>query len=150
MTNINKVFVDVSSFFLFEATGDSEAEAGCFDPAGAMSVINHDEDDGDAESCSWDTTSDFIRELNRLEDRPNIVVGEDEEDDDGDRDGDGEVVDQKEPVCHLYKKCRDDDGLSKSKLEKKSSRSVSVDSTQTQTMNEMEKNKLFWEACLAS
>ncbi|XP_022728246.1 uncharacterized protein LOC111283869 [Durio zibethinus] len=140
--DIKSKVVDVSSFLLFEATGDSES--GCFDPA--ISVINHDEDgddDNDAESCSCDTTSDFlhrVRELNSLEEKVN--VGDDHHEDEED----GEVVEQKE-VC-AYKKCRDDyqniNGVAK---EKKPS-TVSLDSTKTK--NEMEKNKLFWEACLAS
>ncbi|XWS76483.1 hypothetical protein CRYUN_Cryun01aG0180200 [Craigia yunnanensis] len=136
--DIKSIVVDVSSFFLFEATGDSEA--GCFDPA--MSVINHAEDD-DAESCSCDTTSDFlpgVRELNSLEEKLANVddYNEDEED--------GEVVEQKE--VHLYKKCRDDKRINGVVAKEKKLSAVSVDSTET--MNEMEKNRLFWEACLAS
>ncbi|XVF32677.1 hypothetical protein REPUB_Repub17cG0103300 [Reevesia pubescens] len=139
--NIGNKVVDVSSFLIFEATGDSET--GFFDPA--MSVINHAENDNDdAESCSCDTTSDFlpgVREVNSsLEDKEN--------DGDDDYEEDGEVVEQKE--VHLYKKCRDDNrqringgGVAK---ENKKSSAVSVDST----LNEMEKNRLFWEACLAS
>ncbi|XVF72523.1 hypothetical protein PTKIN_Ptkin12aG0128100 [Pterospermum kingtungense] len=142
--------VDVSSFLLFEATGDSEAGC-CFDPA--LSAINPAEDhvdDDDAESCSFDATSDDLlpagvfRELNSLEYKRANVVGDDDlihEDEE-----DGEVVDQQE-VHNLYKKCRDDQRFINgvAAKEKKSS-AVSVDSS----MSEMEKNRLFWEACLAS
>ncbi|XP_022758130.1 uncharacterized protein LOC111305150 [Durio zibethinus] len=134
--------VDVSSFLLFEATGDSEA--GCFDPA--MSVVDRAEndDDDDAESCSCDTTSDFlhgVRQVNSLEDKANV-------DDDDHEVEDGEVVEQQKEV-HLYEKCRDDQRINVGGVAKgKELSHVSVDSTKT--MNEMEKSRLFWEACLAS
>ncbi|XWS46739.1 hypothetical protein CRYUN_Cryun14cG0093900 [Craigia yunnanensis] len=136
--DFNNKVIDVSSFLLFEATGDSEA--GCFDPA--MSVINHAEDD-DAESCSCDTTSDFlpgVRKLNSLEDKATV------DDDHHEDEEDGEVVEQKE--VRVYKKCRDDHQRINGVAKEKKSSAVSVDSTKT--MNEMEKNRLFWEACLAS
>ncbi|XVE77706.1 hypothetical protein DITRI_Ditri13aG0084400 [Diplodiscus trichospermus] len=146
MDNKSKV-VDVSSFLLFEATGDSEA--GCFDPA-AMSVTHHaeeeeeEEEEEDAESCSCNGTSEFspgVRQHNSLEEK--AKGGDDHHEDEED----GEVVDQKE--VGVYKKCRDDhrqiNGVAK---EEKASSAVSVDSTET--MNEKEKNRLFWEACLAS
>ncbi|WRX09575.1 hypothetical protein QQP08_002062 [Theobroma cacao] len=136
----NHKVVDVSSFFLFEATGDSEA--GCFDPA--MAVINHAEDDDDddddhddAESCSCDT-SDFVpsvRGLNCLEDKAN-VDDEDEED--------GEVVEQQKEV-HVCEKWSNDQRIGVAKEQKSAG---SVDSTKS--LNEMEKNRLFWETCLAS
>ncbi|MBA0804295.1 hypothetical protein Gohar_003886, partial [Gossypium harknessii] len=93
--------IDISSYLLFEATGDSESGC-CFDPA--MSVINHhdddddDDDDGDdddAESCSCDTTtSDVVhgvREVNRFEQKAN-------DEDDDDDDDDGEVVEMRKEV----------------------------------------------------
>ncbi|XP_022771045.1 uncharacterized protein LOC111314187 [Durio zibethinus] len=138
----SKVF-DVSSFLLFEATGDSEA--GFFDPA--VSVVNHAEEDDndDAESCSCDTTSDFlpgVRELDSLENKLANVGDDDHHEDEED----GEVVEQEE--VHLYKKCRDDQRINGVVAKEKKLSAVSVDSTKT--MNEMEKNRLFWEACLAS
>ncbi|XWS31649.1 hypothetical protein CRYUN_Cryun23aG0094500 [Craigia yunnanensis] len=110
-----------------------------------MSVINHAEDD-DAESCSCDTTLDFlpgVRELNSLEDKLANVNGDDDHHEDEE---DGEVVEQKE--VHFYKKCRDDQRINGVVAKENKSSAVSVDSTTT--MNEMEKNRLFWEACLAS
>ncbi|KAE8685208.1 RNA-binding protein-defense related 1 isoform 1 [Hibiscus syriacus] len=146
--------VDVSSFLLFEATGDSES--GChYDPA--MVDINgeHDDDDhdydDDAESCSCDTVSGSlpgVREIVSLENKfmnvdGDVDVGDDEDDDDG-------VVEQME--VQLYKKCCRDDqrvnGVFVAK-ENKPSSAVSVENS-NKTMNEMEKNRLFWEACLAS
>ncbi|KAB2069159.1 hypothetical protein ES319_A08G078900v1 [Gossypium barbadense] len=132
----NKV-VDVSYFFHLETTGDSEA--GYFDPA--ISVINHDEDDNDdAESCSCDdattSESDLLHVVNySLDHKAN--VGDDHHEDEEE---DGEVVDQN--GVHLCKKCINGVVV---KQNKKAS-AVSFDST----MNEMEKNKLFWETCLAS
>ncbi|XVF80543.1 hypothetical protein PTKIN_Ptkin15bG0082100 [Pterospermum kingtungense] len=126
----NKV-VDVSSFFLFEATGDSEA--GYFDPA--MSVINHAIAQDDAESSSCDTTTSNI--LPDVREVDNSLEVDNDDDHHEDEEKGDQVVDQKEVDRH-------EPGVPK---QNKSS-SVSVDSTQS--MNEMEKNKLFWEACLAS
>ncbi|KAK8486221.1 hypothetical protein V6N13_002885 [Hibiscus sabdariffa] len=130
MDNKSKV-IDISCFLLLEATGDSETL--CFDPA--MS------DDDDAESCSCDTPG--VRELNELEQKAN--VGDEDEDEDEEE---GKVVElQKEP--RLHKNCREDgsdhqgfNGVGKGKKPS----SASVDSPET--LNE--KNRLFWEACLAS
>ncbi|KAL4369174.1 hypothetical protein GQ457_05G002490 [Hibiscus cannabinus] len=132
MENKSKV-IDISSFLLLEATGDSETL--CFDPA--MSVDeDDDDDDDDAESCSCDTPG--VRELNELEQKANVGDEEEEE---------GKVVElQKEPGLH--KNCRNGsdhqsfNGVGKGKKPS----SASVDSPET--LNE--KNRLFWEACLAS
>ncbi|GMI73780.1 hypothetical protein like AT3G62990 [Hibiscus trionum] len=134
--DIQSKVVDLSYFLHLEATGDSEA--GYFDPS-MPAVINHDQND-DAESCSceYDTTSDLLHmviEFNYSLDDDANVGGDDEED--------GEVVDQE---VRLYKKCRYDPCING--IVAKESKKSSVDSTGT--MNEMEKNRLFWEACLAS
>ncbi|KAK8532558.1 hypothetical protein V6N13_131878 [Hibiscus sabdariffa] len=147
--------VDVSSFLLFEATGDSES--GCnSDPA--IADINgqhyndddyHDYDD-DAESCSCDTVSGYlpgVREIVSLENK-SVNVGGDF--DDGDDDDDDGVVEQRE--VQLYEKCcRDDQRVNGAFVakEKNPSSAVSLENS-NETMNEMEKNRLFWEACLAS
>ncbi|KAK8508844.1 hypothetical protein V6N13_090797 [Hibiscus sabdariffa] len=138
--DIKSKVVDVSYFLHLEATGDSEA--GYFDPA-VSSVINHAHDDDDAESCSCeiDTTSDLLHmviELDYSLDHGANVVDDHEDD--------GEVVDQE---VHCYEKCRYDPcmhGIVGKESKKPSV--VPVDSTKT--MNEMEKSRLFWEACLAS
>ncbi|MBA0610999.1 hypothetical protein Godav_011720 [Gossypium davidsonii] len=145
--------VDVSSFLLFEATGDSES--GCSsDPA--MVDISHDDDgdddddDDDAESCSCDTAPDVVhgvREIGgSLKNKfANVVEGVDDEDDDDDDDG---VVEQKE--VQLYKKgCRDDERIKGVGVGKEKKSSSSAENS-SETMNEMEKNRLFWETCLAS
>ncbi|GMI69391.1 hypothetical protein like AT3G62990 [Hibiscus trionum] len=124
--------IDISSFLLFEATGDSET--GCFEPAMSAVVV-----DDDAESCSCDTTAPEllpgVGELNGLEHKAS--VGDDE----------GEVV-ELQMEAPLHKNRRDDrrrsfDGGVRNG---KKSSSVSVDSAKPLK----EKNRLFWEACLAS
>ncbi|TYJ03146.1 hypothetical protein E1A91_A12G008700v1 [Gossypium mustelinum] len=116
-----------------------------------MSVINRDDDDDDgggggdddddAESCSCDTTtSDVVhgvREVNRFEQKAN------DDDDDDDDDDDGEVVEMQKEV-RLHKKCRDDRRFNGGAAKDK--KSSTVDSTKTPK----ERNRLFWEACLAS
>ncbi|GMI76062.1 hypothetical protein like AT3G62990 [Hibiscus trionum] len=149
--------VDVSSFLLFEATGDSES--GCnSDPAIADTNGEHHDGNGDcgydddAESCSCDTVSGSlpgVRETVSLENKFVNVGGDVDVDDDGD-DDDG-VVEQRE--AQLYKKCcRDDQRVNGAFVvakENKPSSAVSVENS-NESMNEMEKNRLFWEACLAS
>ncbi|PPS20041.1 hypothetical protein GOBAR_AA00533 [Gossypium barbadense] len=128
--------VDVSSFLLFEATGDSES--GCSsDPA--MVDISHDDDgdDDDAESCSCDIAPDVVHGVGEvggsLKNKfANVVEGVNDEDDDDDDDGVGGA--------------KGGVGVGK---EKKSSSSAE-NSNSSETMNEMEKNRLFWETCLAS
>ncbi|OMO77823.1 hypothetical protein CCACVL1_14784 [Corchorus capsularis] len=145
--NNNKV-VDVSSFFLFEAIGDSEA--GCnFDPAIAVSDEDgDDDDDDDAESCSCDT-SDYYNlrapvrnQVNGLEEIRADV------DDQEEYEEDGEVVDQKMEVHHLFEKCRNNQRVNGVVAKNQQKSVVSVDSSKP--MNEMEKSRLFWESCLAS
>ncbi|KAK8639551.1 hypothetical protein V6N13_137926 [Hibiscus sabdariffa] len=143
--------VDVSSFLLFEATGDSES--GCnSDPA--IAAINDDYHDyaDDAESCSCDTVSGYLpglRKIVSLENKSVNVGGNFDADDDAD-DDDG-VVEQRE--VQLYEKCcRDDQRVNNGAFvakENNPSSAVSVENS-NETMNEMEKNRLFWEACLAS
>ncbi|KAE8676750.1 hypothetical protein F3Y22_tig00111582pilonHSYRG00969 [Hibiscus syriacus] len=132
--DIKTKVVDLSFLLHLEATGDSEA--GYSDPA-ISSGVNHaqDDDNEDAESCSCDTTSDLhmVIEHNYSLDGGNASVEDDE-------DNDGEVVDKK---C-IYDPCIN--GMEAA--ESKKSSAVSIDSSQT--MNEMEKNRLFWETCLAS
>ncbi|MBA0669904.1 hypothetical protein Goklo_024255 [Gossypium klotzschianum] len=109
-----------------------------------------DDDDDDAESCSCDTAPDVVhgvREIGgSLKNKfANVVEGVDDEDDDDDDDG---VVEQKE--VQLYKKgCRDDERIKGVGVGKEKKSSSSAENS-SETMNEMEKNRLFWETCLAS
>ncbi|EXC34672.1 hypothetical protein L484_020441 [Morus notabilis] len=135
-TDTDKNVVDVSSFFLFEATGDSES----------CSKTNPDErvsdlDDDDAESCSWDSTDRCPSNGDSMDsvDAIDRNCSNDDEDDECDRDEEEEGSD---PVQRRT--------WSGSGERRKSN--VSVDSTTKsfESLNEMEKNRLFWETCLAS
>lgn len=115
--------VDVSSFLFFEATGDSELDS--VDPN--VSITTFSQHDDDAESCSYDS-SDFHTAHD-------------------------EVIN--DSCCHHFQACIIDDNVEEGdeahshiRDEKKSS--VSVDSSHEELPSEMEKNRLFWETCLAS
>ena len=138
-----KKSVDVSSFLLVEATGDSEVDS---DPN--MTIIDLvDDDDGDAESCSCDTSyhscvNGVYSEVEEYHVNYNVVdeeqhqLQEEEE----------EEKQQQEKGVHVYQS-RVDHGHAGLPVKQKSC--VSVDSA-NESMNEKEENKLFWEACLAS
>ncbi|OMO53747.1 Plant peroxidase [Corchorus capsularis] len=72
MDNMNGSMVDVSCFLLVEDSGDSELERqGNMDHISAMATDNIYHDEGDAESCSCDTSErldDFYDELVQLDD----------------------------------------------------------------------------------
>ncbi|CAL5357561.1 unnamed protein product [Camellia sinensis] len=132
--------VDVSSFMLLEATGDSEVDS----ELNMDVAADHDadDDDDDAQSCSCDLLDYCGPEF----DYDHLGNAHDQDLHFDDDDDEGEVIDQ-----DWTDDDNDDDdqvGLSstaKAGLHKKSS----VDSNM-ELMNEMEKNRLFWEACLAS
>lgn len=113
---------DFSSYILFEATGDSENayELGRVD----------DHDDDDALSCSYDE-SDACNEseLNVCDRSCDDEKKEDEEKDDAY----GASYCEEDEMQEHYQKSY-----------------VSSDSSQEEFVDEMEKDKLFWEACLAS
>ncbi|XP_011033637.1 PREDICTED: uncharacterized protein LOC105132057 isoform X3 [Populus euphratica] len=120
-----------------EAAGDSEVDS---DPT--MSTIDLVDDDDDAESCSCDTADhscvrDIINvacsEVEAYQVNYNVVGGGD----DDDEEEEGVEVCQSW-VHHVHVG-----------LPVKQKSCVSVDSSH-ESMNEKEKDKLFWEACLAS
>lgn len=113
-----------SPFLLFEATGDSEVDGRDPQHEGVPMEVD------DAESCSYDS-SDWIDADDvggEYEDATAWLGDCHEEDED-------EFEDEQDSHVQLpkveYKSC------------------VSVEST-SELMNEMERSKLFWEACLAS
>ncbi|XP_054794276.1 protein BFR2-like [Prosopis cineraria] len=128
--------VDVSCYLCFEATGDSEAPSDPIkDPniACRIPICDDDyDDDDDAQSCCYDASeslssdelfNDEVKKEDEHEDELEVCVHEatrEEEDDDED----SEMQEQKKV-------------------------SVRVDSG-AEKVDEMEKNRLFWEACLAS
>jgi hypothetical protein len=130
--------VDVSPFLLVEAAGDSEVDS---DPT--MSTIDLVDDDDDAESCSCDTSDlscvrDIINgacsEVEAYQVNYNVV---DDDDDQEEEEEEGVEVCQSW-VHHVHVG-----------LPVKQKPCVSVDSS-NESMNEKEKDRLFWEACLAS
>ncbi|XP_011015206.1 PREDICTED: uncharacterized protein LOC105118851 [Populus euphratica] len=134
-----KKSVDVSSFLLVEATGDSEVDS---DPN--MTFVDLvDDDDGDAESCSCDTSyhscvNGVYIEVEEYHVNYNVVDEEQEEQE--------QEKQQQDKGVHVYQS-RVDHGHAGLPMKQKSC--VSVDSA-NESMNEKEKNRLFWEACLAS
>ncbi|XP_019056021.1 PREDICTED: uncharacterized protein LOC104613517 [Nelumbo nucifera] len=118
-----RLVVDASSFFLVEATGDSEADC---DPIGTTAGNEFSTvDDDDAESCTSDSCSSEFINGNTVHESFNGFG-----DDDDNADGSDE-----------------DDGLSDISSGGAKSRDEGQDG---ELMNEMEKSKLFWETCLAS
>ena len=113
---------------LLESTGDSEAD--CNPNMGEHAYEIHTADD-DAQSCSYDESETG----NPAE--PKGCCESLNDDDDDDEDG------KKGDVCGTSY-CEDDE-----MQEHHHKSSVSDDSGQ-EPVDEMEKNRLFWEACLAS
>ncbi|KAH7862368.1 hypothetical protein Vadar_003811 [Vaccinium darrowii] len=172
-----KNVVDVSSFMLFEATGDSEADSelnmASVDASYGRDVEpdygdhdddDDDEDDDDAESCSY----------NWLESKPIFELrdprgqrdhnGDDDDDDDekSANDQDWANVDDDRGNSHDGQEHHhvddgdddddDDDEVvmkSTAKTRQHKKPRLCADSTMG-LMNEMEKSRLFWEACFAS
>lgn len=116
---------ELSSFFLLEATGDSEVDG--LDPGDGEVPMEED----DAGSCSYDS-SDWANadDVGECDVAACLRDGHRREEDEDEFDED----EQNSPVQlpgGEYKSC------------------VSAEST-NELMNERERSKLFWEACLAS
>ncbi|GMY16525.1 glutamic acid-rich protein-like [Fagus crenata] len=138
--------VDVSSFMLFEATGDSEADSNTIlgDIGQNISMA-----DDDAESCSYDLSDDSYRasELDcDIQSYVHVDYDDDEDDDEDDDDDDEEHEEDDEEEVHSYQRWTSKQDW---KLMGHQKSSVSVD-TSKELMNEAERSRLFWEACLAS
>ncbi|TKY61841.1 hypothetical protein E2542_SST11694 [Spatholobus suberectus] len=118
-----------SSYVLLEATGDSEAD--CNPPTMGEHGYEVGRADDDAQSCSYDSSETCnAAEVNGYE-----SLNNDDDDDD--------VEDEKKAETHGTSYCDDDE------MQQHQKSWVSDDSGQ-ELVDEMEKNKLFWEACLAS
>ncbi|KAI3425525.1 uncharacterized protein J3R85_010272 [Psidium guajava] len=120
------VGADASSFFLFEATGDSEVDGR--EGPGHEEEVPMEEDD--AASCSCDS-SDWTDAGGVGGCDVEAWLGDAREEDEDDELEDEQSSRAQQPPGAEYKSC------------------VSVEST-NELMNEMERSKLFWEACLAS
>ncbi|KAE8009623.1 hypothetical protein FH972_006051 [Carpinus fangiana] len=152
--------MDVSSFLLFEAMGDSEEDCDIHrhpivgddqgDIAAAMAIMADD----DAESCSYDSFDsprvddlDDCDDLDLLQASVNDDDDDDDDDDDGHDDDDDDDDDDDEEEGHSYPTWAVEHNWKLGAGRRKSG--VSVDSSD-EFMDEAEKNRLFWEACLAS
>lgn len=129
---------DFSSYFHFEASGDSEADI-CEPIMGENACERarvDDDDNDDAMSCSYDGSGacNVADELDGHESCD--AAGGDEHDD---------VDEEKQDVIYGTSYC-DEDEMDHDEHYKSY---VSFDSSQ-ESVDEMEKNRLFWEACLAS
>uniref|UniRef100_A0A5B6YUN0 Uncharacterized protein n=1 Tax=Davidia involucrata TaxID=16924 RepID=A0A5B6YUN0_DAVIN len=148
--------VDVSSFLHCEATGDSEADSDL-----NMGAVSTDMDvaEDDAQSCSCDL-SDCARviEFDHFDDDDGDDLEYVHDDDDDDDDYDDDDEEEEEEVINQYW-AGDDKVAPPSKApglvtctaaagQRKKSRGC-IDPTK-ELMNEMDRNKLFWETCLAS
>ncbi|KGN44840.1 nuclear polyadenylated RNA-binding protein 3 [Cucumis sativus] len=115
---------DISSYFLFEATGDSEVDLQSSSPVST--------EFNDAESCTDDT--DRIMLCNNEDDEDEEEMGVENDDDDGDEEEEEEEVVESKAIGFSIKS------------------NASIDSTKDEfkMLNEVDKNRLFWETCLAS
>lgn len=144
--------VDVSSFFLFEATGDSES-AGCSDLGLRVVSCSEEDDDDDAESCCSDV-SDYCMASKMYGSYGGGEVfgrgfgdGEDHEEEEDYENG--EVVEQGQERGRKRKRLQEDERWRGDKIpQRKQASNVSVDSEKI--MIEREKSRVFWETCLAS
>ena len=145
--------VDFSSYILFEATGDSEADfvdpnLGGYGDEFARVGDDHDHghgndhDDDDALSCSYDR-SDACNAAEANWGGECCDADDDEEDDGDDVKKEGE---EEKDVVYGTSYCDEDDEMLQEEHHKSF---VSFDSNQG-SVDEREKNRLFWEACLAS
>ncbi|ESQ43772.1 hypothetical protein EUTSA_v10006446mg [Eutrema salsugineum] len=130
--NTKNNLVDVSPFLLFEASADSETRQECGHESGDDK--GHEEYAKDAESTSQKTSSgstgsDSVENMDEEED---VVAGEKEESDDGD----GEV--------NSYRRWPE-----MSDCEKRTVGSSSTGNDE-RLLSEIEKNRRFWDSCLAS
>ncbi|KAG6593152.1 hypothetical protein SDJN03_12628, partial [Cucurbita argyrosperma subsp. sororia] len=139
--NFHPHYDDFSSYLLFEASGDSEVDS-LADLEGSTATLNLVEfndaksctkvEFNDAESCTDDTLDlydEFLRDENESE-------AEEEEEEDEEED----------------EEMFENDGVVESKaIGFTTSSSASIDSTKEfKMLNDVEKNRLFWETCLAS
>ncbi|KAJ1435716.1 hypothetical protein SESBI_04660 [Sesbania bispinosa] len=99
-------------------------------------VVDYDDDNDDALSCSYDGSGICnVAELDGHESCDEHDHGDEKKEDDEEKDVN---------VVYGTSYCEDDD-----EIQEHHKSFVSFDSGQ-EFMDEMEKNRLFWEACLAS
>lgn len=132
---------DISSYLLFEATGDSEAEAQISDDAHDYALALSDDD---AQSCCYDQSEAH----NVGEEVINGYVSYDEPDDDDEmKEDSNEHENGNKEACvygtSYYIEEEDDDDDEIQQHHKSTNKPVD-------SVDEIEKNRRFWEDCLAS
>ncbi|CAA2973302.1 Hypothetical predicted protein [Olea europaea subsp. europaea] len=149
-----RAVLDVSCLMLFEASGDSE-----IDGVDDATVGSFEEDEDDAESCSYES-SDWkcIKKIeNDSDQRVDIFCLKDDEEVENDGNH-GEVEDVVEQYyCGNYKAAevvvpppRPPNASEESEVAEKFKKPKVCDDPDTKMMNQRDKDRLFWEACLAS
>lgn len=143
--------MDLSSFLLFEASGDSEADQNYPYPSLAMA-------EDDAQSCSYDSTDipnaddDELHDIDDQGDSVDQAYSHGDDDDDEDE----EEEDEEEECSSVYHQRwgggeHNNIGMPLPLMGHQLKSTVSVDSTKEyELLNEVEKSRLFWETCLAS
>ncbi|BAT86364.1 hypothetical protein LR48_Vigan03g290000 [Vigna angularis] len=117
-----------SNYMLLEATGDSETDC---NPTMEEHGCEIGREDDDAQSCIHDTSETCNEFWNNDHDADDV------DDDDGD---------EKKCEVHGTSYCDDDDD---DQMQEHQKFCVS-DESGHEVLDEMEKNRRFWEACLAS
>ncbi|KAK7378922.1 hypothetical protein VNO80_04371 [Phaseolus coccineus] len=119
---------DVPSYMLLEASGDSETDC---NPTVEEHGCEIDREDDDALSCVYDSSETCnAAELNGYEFRNNDHVDD--------------VEDEKKCEVRGTSYCDDDDEMQEHQ------KSCVSDESGHELVDEMERNRRFWEACLAS
>jgi hypothetical protein len=140
---------DIFSYVRFEASGDSEADNNCDDFNMNMDweierPLVYDDND-DALSCSYDESASA--------DDDEHDQSYDEHHDDDDDDEERDVVGYGTSYCEEDDDDDDDEVNNDQQYDEKRRKKSYVsnfDSAGRESMDEMEKNRRFWEACLAS
>ncbi|PON57207.1 myelin transcription factor-like protein [Parasponia andersonii] len=144
--------VDASSFFVFEVTADSESctqSDSAVSGAGESSVAALDEDD--AESCSFDYRTDQFRPFDSDSLSGDEFVIDSEYLEEGEFDDGTDEEEEDETTSHpVHRKWSRTGEIGVPEGNHKSVASVDSTTKEFESLNEMEKNRLFWETCLAS
>ncbi|KAG2693544.1 hypothetical protein I3843_08G097600 [Carya illinoinensis] len=136
--------VDVSTFLMFEATGDSEDDF--YPTVGDHRDMFVSMADSDAESCSFDLSdSSKVFDLDDCCDDPQAYHVHNKYDD---NDDDGPFEEEEEG--HSYPAWNGEHNEYWKPIRGAKKSSASVESTKELMMTEEEKSRLFWETCLAS
>ncbi|KAK1395153.1 glutamic acid-rich protein-like [Heracleum sosnowskyi] len=129
--NYNEIAID--SFLFFEATGDSEL-------ANDSDInLGNIQDSADAESCSYDSDDHLVLDFQEDNECDNDNFSED-------TDHDAEFNSYEHEWCGqmmVLSKAEEEEGEGEVESRPAGNRNVEI-----LTVDEMEKNRIFWETCL--